>query len=311
MSRKLKIFAADLVSKVVWVILSKKRGPFPKIPILCYHRVLPELVEDENDPVYTVLPEQFEAQLDFLAKAGFRSLSLEEFGETALGLKPLTGRAVVLTFDDGYADNYAIAWPLCRKYGVKLNLFLTTGAIGLSQPMVMTKEGYHFLNPETDLKGDSYYFQAHIRKFPHLWRPLDWQEVEEMWQLGVSLGLHGHTHRNLAFLSSQEIMAEIVAGLEVFQKRLDLRPRFLALPYGGYESNLPEIANLLQNFGLRFIFTTVLGRASIPSLFPLFPRLLIYQQDSLEVFQRKVFGAYDWLERLKGFLRKELSRGRP
>jgi peptidoglycan/xylan/chitin deacetylase (PgdA/CDA1 family) len=304
MSRKLKRLAADLAAKVTWEVFSQRREPSPKIAILCYHRVLPELVEDAEDPVYTVLPEQFEAQLDFLVKAGFRSLSLEEFGEMALGLKPCTKRAVVITFDDGYADNYALAWPLCRKYGIRLNLFLATGAIGLSQPMVMTKQGYRFLNNESDSEKSSGYFQAHIRKFPHLWRPLNWQEIEEMYQAGVSLGLHGHSHHNLACLSPDEITKEIAASLGTFQRELGVRPRFMALPYGGYESNTPEIVALLQQFGLRFVFTTIPGRASVPSRSPLFPRLLIYQHDGLEVFRRKLFGAYDWLERLKRFLRK-------
>ncbi len=224
MPRKIKFLLSSLISRLAWEVFYKKRNPGRKIPVLCYHRVLPDLFEDENDPLYTVLPEQFESHMDYLVKTGFQSISLQEFGEIALGLKPLRKRVVLITFDDGYADNYAIAWPICRKYKIKLNLFLPTGAIGVPQSMVMTKNGYRFYNVVNHSGSESFYFYDHLRKFPHLWRPLTWREISEMSNAGVSFGLHGHTHRNLAFLTPGELIEDIVTGLAIFQKKMGARP---------------------------------------------------------------------------------------
>ena len=70
-ARGLKIFLADAVSRLVWRLGLTKRDTGNSIPVLCYHRVLPEFVET-GAPIYTILPEQFEAQMAFLAACRFR-----------------------------------------------------------------------------------------------------------------------------------------------------------------------------------------------------------------------------------------------
>jgi peptidoglycan/xylan/chitin deacetylase (PgdA/CDA1 family) len=294
MVRKAKLLLSRLITRIAWESVYKRRDFKNRLPILCYHRVLPELIEAEESPVYTVLPEQFEAHLDLLAREGFTSLTLKEFGEMATGVLPPPRRGVMITFDDGYADNYAIAWPICRKHRMKLNLFISTGTIGDSRPMVMTKQGYRFLGDGWE--PAPYYFRSHLQKYSRLWKPLTWRELREMHRAGVHLGLHGHSHHNLAFLPEGRIIREAQTGAKVFQEHLGFRPEYFALPYGGYEANVPEVLAALQQGGMRFVFTTLLGRARLPSAAPIFPRLLIYQQDNLEVFRRKLFGAYDWLE---------------
>lgn len=308
MARKMKLDVSRVISQLAWDLFSKRRKPDLRIPVLTYHRVLPELLEDEADPLYTVLPEQFEAHLAFLAQEGFTSLSLTEFGEMARGLRPPLERAVVLTFDDGFADNYAVAWPLAQKYGIKLNLFVSTGLVGEPRPVVMTTNGY-LLHAEAN--KETFGYQVHLNRYPHYWRPLSWEELGEMNRAGVELGLHGHSHRNLSLLSRQEVVRDVTSGIRLFQERLGYCPRFFSLPYGGHETNTPEIAALVQEMGFAFIFTILKGRVSLPTKDAVFPRISILQQDSVDAFQLKVFGAYDWLgivERLlhkaKGFFKK-------
>jgi len=272
--RKLKLLLARAITRLAWQLGYRRRPSAGYVPVLCYHRVLPELLEDENNPVYTLLPEQFEAQLAFLVQEGFVSLSLDEFGEMARGLKPAPSRVVLLTFDDGYADFHAVAWPLAQKYNVKLNLFISTGLIGQSGPVIMTQNGYRFHSGE----GPSLYYQGHLEKFPHLWRPLTWEEVREMGRTGVGFGLHGHTHRNLVDLDKTELVEELSAGVRAFRHHLGYSPRFFALPYGDYGKRV-------------------------------FPRICIHQQDSLETLRMKLLGAYDWLETVGHFLRRAKGLG--
>jgi len=298
--RNLILLLAPVITRMAWELVYKRRKNDRQVPILGYHRVLPEIVEDVNNPIYTVLPEQFEAQMAFLANEGFTSLSLQEFGEMARGARPVSPRAVVITFDDGYADMHAVAWPLARKYGIKLNLFLATGLVGQVGPVVMTTNGYR-VHTGAD---KPLYFQDHLEKFPHLWRALTWQELREMSESGINLGLHGHSHRNLGYLAWEQVMAEVTVGITAFRRGLGYRPESFAFPYGGFEANTLEIAALLQQQGFDLIFTIIKGRARLPAVKMIFPRISIHQQDTLETFRWKLHGAYDWLGPAETFLRR-------
>lgn len=290
MVRKFKLFLASKISE-----FSSQRQHLDKFtPIFCYHRILPEFIEDVNNPIYTLLPEQFESQMAFLAEQGFNSLSLQEFADIVRGSRSLEKPSVLITFDDGYADNYSIAWPIANKYKIKLNLFICTSNIGSTDSILFYNDGYLSAKvPEPN--GGIREVQAHIRDFPHLWRPLNWQELREMRESGTQIGFHSHRHRRLPLLTQEELVNDITTGLGVFESNLGYRPRFFALPYGGYDSYNSQVIAALQGFALDFIFTTHSGRARIPSAQTIFPRFLVYQQDNLVLFQRKILGGYDWL----------------
>lgn len=294
MLRKLKLLVVQAISE-----FSRKRRKIDNhVPILCYHRVLPEFIEDVNDPIYTVLPEQFESQMAFLVQEGFHTLSLTEFAAAARGLRPLTKPSVLITFDDGYADNYLIAWPIAKKYQISLNLFICTAYQGQPHPLIMTLNGYRLLNDFSRLEAEPPDLAAHIRKFPHLWRPLTWEELAVMKEAGVEIALHSHAHGDFALLPPQELADDIATGLNIFESNLGYRPQGFALPYGGYHTFTLPILEILQGFGLEFIFSTQIGRPRLPHQRRVFPRLLVYQQDNLTNFQHKLYGAYDWLGKI-------------
>jgi peptidoglycan/xylan/chitin deacetylase (PgdA/CDA1 family) len=115
---------------------------------------------------------------------------------------------------------------------------------------------------------------------------------------GVEIAFHSHTQRNLASLPLQELTNDLSAGLFIFERELGCRPKFLALPYGGYDTATPAVLSTLRGFDLEFILATHVGRALLPGDQLLFPRLLVYQQDNLATFQHKLFGGYDWLRPL-------------
>jgi len=97
--------------------------------VLAYHRVCDErgggIPAEEG---MTVTPETFEEHLKYLT-ARYRIISLEEFLSSLSVGRPL-GKVCLLTFDDGWLDNYENAFPLLRKYNVPATFFLTTNYIG-------------------------------------------------------------------------------------------------------------------------------------------------------------------------------------
>ena len=95
----------------------------PCVTVLAYHRI----VSADPERELCVSPELFDRQVALLASA-FRIISLEE-AVTRLEKGDLESHYVVLTFDDGWLDNYVHAFPVLKKYAVPATIFVTTDAI--------------------------------------------------------------------------------------------------------------------------------------------------------------------------------------
>jgi peptidoglycan/xylan/chitin deacetylase (PgdA/CDA1 family) len=105
-----------------WPLITKRRHA--NLQILIYHRV-----NNEEDAMFPALPvATFRRQMEYLA-AHLTALSLEE-GVGRLRQKDLPDNAVVVTFDDGYRDNYLNAFPILKELSIPATIFLTTGVIG-------------------------------------------------------------------------------------------------------------------------------------------------------------------------------------
>src|SRR5579872_3493180 len=94
----------------------------PRLSVLIYHRVLAH-----GDPLRPTEPTaiEFEARMQWV-KAHFNVLPL---GAAVTGLKSgrLPDRPLSITFDDGYADNHDLAWPILRRLGLAATFFVATG----------------------------------------------------------------------------------------------------------------------------------------------------------------------------------------
>ena len=100
----------------------------PKAIILLYHRI----TKIETDPLLLcVSPQNFAEHLKVL-KQSYHLLSLSEFAHQ-LDQGIVTDHSVVITFDDGYADNLYQAKPLLAKYEIPATVFVTTGTLCLKQ----------------------------------------------------------------------------------------------------------------------------------------------------------------------------------
>ncbi|HKX30255.1 MAG TPA: polysaccharide deacetylase family protein [Blastocatellia bacterium] len=254
------------------------------IPILCYHRVLPELIE-EDVPIYSVTPQQFNDQLAYLAQHGFQSLSLSEYSEILRGQRPIPPRPVLITFDDGYADIYSQAWPIARRYGMILNLFVCTSLICGQQPAIYSS-----------LPASA---KRHRQARPELWRPLTWTELRQMLDGGVGLGFHSHNHSLMSVLSETALREDLDLGLHLCERELGFRPRFFALPHGTYQSYNDRVLSALRESGIERVFTTRLRLDRVGKPGFLSSRIVVHQEDDLEAFEHKLYGAYDWMGHLR------------
>ena len=80
------------------------------VPVLMYHHVRP------GAGMIATTPEHFEDQLRWLAKNGYTTLTAAQFARHLQG-EGVPRKSVLLTFDDGYLDNWVYAYPLLKKHG--------------------------------------------------------------------------------------------------------------------------------------------------------------------------------------------------
>lgn len=110
-------------------LLDRLRGE-SRLTVLAYHRVAPWQDPGFNSfkPVVSATPAVFEQQMALVASS-FSVVSLDALGRFISGEADLPPRALLITFDDGYLDNYRNAFPVLRRHGIPAAVFLLTGAI--------------------------------------------------------------------------------------------------------------------------------------------------------------------------------------
>lgn len=117
--------------------LQKMRAWWQKdLRILAYHRVMP-VPDPEHYPfdmeLISTTPEEFRAQM-LLVRERYRPMRLSDVAAAINAGESLPPDAVVITFDDGYDDNYRIVYPILKELGVPATFFISTGHIDSGRP---------------------------------------------------------------------------------------------------------------------------------------------------------------------------------
>jgi len=289
-----------LISQILYytgvVFLIEKVAPAKGVIILAYHRVN----DGAEDPLnMTISPRDFEIQIKYLA-AHYSPIRLADVWERSA--KPGPAR-VVITFDDGYADNYHFAFPILHRHAVPAIFFLAvepielrTGlwydricrsifscrgevvdlsAFGLSEKTVAndrqrTKTAKALvLYAKKNL--DRHQTDALIR---YLQRHcpggdacrsamLTWDQVREMADAGMEFGAHTMTHAILSGLSQDEQRWEIRQSKEQIEHRLGRPVHFFSYPNGEPCDYTDQTVSLLEELGFRAACTLTPGDTDV------------------------------------------------
>jgi len=132
---------------------------------------------------------------------------------------------VVITFDDGYADNHDCAAPVLERFGLPATFFLTVGLVGSSQAF------------------------EHDHGSPHRFANLTWEQVRDLAARGFEIGSHALTHRNLAQCSLDEARREIMESREILERMLGRPVHCFAYPFGGRHDVTPEVLREICDAG--------------------------------------------------------------
>jgi peptidoglycan/xylan/chitin deacetylase (PgdA/CDA1 family) len=246
------------------VFLSNLFSKRSRARILVYHSIS----EDPLNP-FSVSPEDFEEQVRFLSQE-YNVISLEELVAciTDNG-REIPPDSVVITFDDGFKDNYIYAYPVLRKYGVPATIFVITERLEPSgAPQFAAK----------DQTSGLY---------------LSWDQVIEMSRDGVSIGSHTCTHPWLTDVTLEQARREIVESKACLEQQLDEPVCLFAYPGGRIRDFDQNIISIVASSGYSGACIGLNG-TNTDGISPyLLRRTKIEVGDSMYVFKKALKGALD------------------
>ena len=239
-----------------------RRDQAPGLRILTYHR----LNEHHPHDRLTVHPHAFRRQMEALRASGRPALSLGQAVKALRGEAPLPPDSVVVTFDDGYADNHEVALPILEEAGLPATFFLATGLMGTS----LTLDRYRGCCERDAM--------------------LDWDQVRDLKARGHELGGHGRAHLELASLERARKEEEIEGCAADLALHAGERPRHFCYPRG---SESEEVREVVTASGFEAACTVYPG-ANVPGMSLLgLRRTEISGADDLEDFRLKLRGDFD------------------
>lgn len=214
-------------------------------PVLIYHHV--KWLKPQDNAIergLTVLPSEFQAQLRYLAGAHYHPITAAQLVTYLHAGGTLPSKPVVLTFDDGYADMYATAYPMLRQYHMRATFFVVPGFLGTA-------------------------------------RYLSWNQVKEMAAHGMDIEAHTMTHPDLTLVPAAQARGEIVESRNRLQAALHRSVRVFAYPYGDYNfSILADVAHA----GYWGAFTTHQGWWQSSGAPLTLPRVYVDMDDTVRTF---------------------------
>jgi peptidoglycan/xylan/chitin deacetylase (PgdA/CDA1 family) len=213
------------------------------IPVLNYHSIG---ITKGNTLVLD--PKKLTQQMDFLAEQGYSPLTLSDFILLLEKKKSAPAKPVLLTFDDGYIDNYEQAMPILKRHGFPATIFISPGTIG--------QEG-----------------------------KLNWKQIKEMHEAGWDIQPHGMTHPHLPELTAAEQKEEIMQSRRQIEQQLGTKADIFCYPYGEFNK---QTLTILKEEGFRYAFTIRQGRTtSSQDPFHL-KRIYVNSEDSLLQWSKKL-----------------------
>jgi peptidoglycan/xylan/chitin deacetylase (PgdA/CDA1 family) len=222
---------------------------------------------------------------------------LETLQNAVIQQKELPRRAAVITFDDGYKDNYTEAYPVLKKYGIPATVFLTTGHIETDRLFWWNIIGYVLCNTkekEIDLgelgvivpppKENMFFsLRSTYLKFKRISEErkkelielliqksgvdiprdlgknlmMSWDNIREMNENGIDFGAHTVTHPILSNMSLNQAKFEIVESKYIIEKKLGKPVTSFCYPNGFPSDYNSDIVQLLKENGYRSAVTAI------------------------------------------------------
>ena len=237
-----------------------------KVLVLAYHSI-----NDKRTDNLAVQTTEFEHQINYLVSKGYKSITLSQFGEIKNSGSSLSAKTVIITFDDGYRDNFTNAYPVLKRYGYTATIFLTVNLIGTQQMLL----------PELFIHKYGGTFEDY--------QMLMWEEIKEMLDNGIEFGSHTLTHPYLPHISQQQAEKEISLSKEIMEKMLGRTIESFCYPSGHFNNHILSIVSKYYKYA-------VVTPNQYNSIFRCTPytirRIGIYRENNFRNFRLKISKPY-------------------
>ena len=241
-----------------------------ELPVIMYHRV----VKDESEKGIHgtwVEAERFRAHLQYLKDHGYETVTFEDLrnGGYRKRFDHDHKKWVMLTFDDGYVDNYTTAFPLLQEFGFKAVIFL------------LSHRDYNA-------------WDADDQEHPEKKLPLMSKEmVDEMAAYGIEFGAHTKTHPRLTHIPLEQARDEIFTCKKTLEEKYGRPFSTFAYPYGDLND---EIKAMVKEAGFDFAVATDSGDVVFDADLFQIRRIAIFPKNSMLTFKRKASGYYNFIK---------------
>lgn len=213
------------------------------IPVLYYHSVLEEKGNELRMP-----PSQFREQMQYLKEHGYETISPAQLLSFFKGEGSLPKHPVLITFDDGYVDNYTNAYPILKEFGFSATVFMISGALDSS--------GF-----------------------------LSTSQIQDLAANGWTIGAHTKNHEHLPKLTAARQVDEMKGAKDALEEKLGRPVTAFAYPYGEYNSQIKKEA---KDIGFTLAFTTERGWAKQGADPLLISRVYCYANMGMQEFKRRI-----------------------
>jgi peptidoglycan/xylan/chitin deacetylase (PgdA/CDA1 family) len=270
------------------------------LTVINYHRIDDPYRKnfDSFKPNVSATPQDFNRQMDYLSK-WFNVISMQDVLQWLDGQKELPSYAALITFDDGYLDNYTLAYPILRAHQFSALIFLTTEHIGTDNPFYWDMAAYCFHHtkrdqltfPDGKIEGWSNQEQldqvakkwielmktlpqaeklVYVQRLPEALNVsvpegffktlmMNWDQVREMQKGGIDFGAHTMHHPILTRVSLNEVRAEVEGSKSRIEKELGEPVITFAYPNGQLSDLNNKIERIVAASGIRAAFTLLNG----------------------------------------------------
>lgn len=217
------------------------------IPVLYYHSVLPDSEVTTRNEV-TISPENLKTQLQLVKDLGYTTLTMSELNDYIINNKEIPKKSILITFDDGYADNYVHAFPILKELDMKATIFVISSGI----------DGGYYMSSD---------------------------QLKDMVNCGIDIESHTVNHVHLDTLSYEEQLKELKDSKATIEKVTNKEVLSIAFPFGDYNE---DTLKAVTEAGYSIAFTTNRGLANRTDNKIALDRIYVSSEYSIDTFKDRL-----------------------
>lgn len=214
------------------------------ICILAYH-----CIGYEKNNGLKVPQQQFRKQMEYIKDNCYTTITLQQLSKFILENKPIPQKSVVITFDDGYVDNFQYAYPILKEFNLNATVFVIAKTIDKSKNYLTSNQ------------------------------------LKELQANGIDIQSHTLVHEELTTLSYEKQLNTLKESKKILENPLNKKVSYIAYPYAKYNNNTIKAAND-AGYSMGFILGGRVARKN-DGIYTLH-RISVIPSDSMDVLKARL-----------------------